>query len=366
MRRWWRAFHRYVGLSVGLLLVLLGLTGSLITYQYELDRWLNPALLRVAPGPARLPFAVLQARAQAALPHGTVLGWARLAPDDAGALSWFFEDAEGSRWELAQDPLSGRVLGQRRSDTHALAWVYEFHATLLSGVVGNVVLGLVALLVLLLVAAGVTLWWPRHGRWRQALTVKTSVGPARLHFDLHRATGAYAAPLLLLSAFTGIYMALPPVMNAMVSLVAPVTEITPVQATAAARRLTLDDAVAAAQRAFPGTLPKVLVLPTELGSPYEVNLYRPGDRLTHKSGEWTAFIDPATGATLRLDGPPQRQAGDWFIAWMFPLHNGEAFGAVSRALTCFLGLVPLLLAITGVSMWWRRRLNRRRALTTRS
>lgn len=354
-RRRWRALHRYVGLSVGAVLVLLGLTGSVITYQQELDALLHPGLLTTSSRGVRLSLAQGEATARAALPAAATLQWARLPHEPTGVISWFYRDQQGASWELTTDPHAARVLGQRRSDTHLLAVIYELHATLYAGVAGNVVLGVLAFLTLLLIGVGVWLWWPRRGRWRQALTIKHDVGPARLHFDLHRVSGAYAASLLLVAAFTGIYMALPPVMNAMVSLFAPISENVEMRGAAGARTVSLDDAVAAAQRHFPGTEPKVLVLPDGSEGVYEISLYRPGDRLHRKSGEWIAYIDPATGNALRLVSPLTYRSGDRFIAWMFPLHNGEAFGEASRAVVCAVGLVPLLLAATGVSIWLRRR-----------
>lgn len=353
-RRWWMRVHRYIGLSAGLLLVLLGLTGSVITYQQELDARLHPDLLKVrSPGPW-MPLDRMEARARAAMPAGAVLRWARMPHADDGAVSWFFADARGQSWETTIDPVTLQVLGRRESDAHLLAWIYEFHATLLMGLAGNVALAVEAIAVLCLIGAGLWLWWPRRRHhWHQALRVKLGSSPARLHFDLHRVTGAYVAPLLIVSGFTGIYMALPPLMNGAVSLLSPVTPHEAPRGSAGPVRLTLDEAVRLARQVYPGTSPKVLVLPTE--GVYEINLSRPGDRLSRKTGEWTVFIDAATGKVLRKVGPEGGSGGDRFIRWMFPLHNGEAFGEAGRAVVCAVGLVPVLLAITGWSIWLRRR-----------
>lgn len=57
-RRAWRALwvqvHLYLGLFVGALLVVFGVTGSVLVFFQEIDEWLNPTLLTVevpAPGP---------------------------------------------------------------------------------------------------------------------------------------------------------------------------------------------------------------------------------------------------------------------------------------------------------------------------
>ena len=46
-RRVWLRLHLYLGLAVGALLVVVGLTGSALVFMNELDAWLNPDLLTV-------------------------------------------------------------------------------------------------------------------------------------------------------------------------------------------------------------------------------------------------------------------------------------------------------------------------------
>src|SRR5690606_13820535 len=44
LRRGVAVFHRWLGLALGAFVVFVGLTGSLIVFQPEIDRWLNPGL----------------------------------------------------------------------------------------------------------------------------------------------------------------------------------------------------------------------------------------------------------------------------------------------------------------------------------
>jgi uncharacterized iron-regulated membrane protein len=52
------------------------------------------------------------------------------------------------------------------------------------------------------------------------------------------------------------------------------------------------------------------------------------------------WIDPGTGAILAVRDTRQDSAGDRFMDWMHPLHNGEAFGLAGRVLACVGGLLP--------------------------
>lgn len=48
LRKLTLTWHRYIGLTFGLLLLILGLTGSVLVFQRQIDRFLNPSLMQVA------------------------------------------------------------------------------------------------------------------------------------------------------------------------------------------------------------------------------------------------------------------------------------------------------------------------------
>lgn len=45
MRVFFTLLHRYFGLTIAGFLVITGLTGAIISWDHELDDWLNPHLL---------------------------------------------------------------------------------------------------------------------------------------------------------------------------------------------------------------------------------------------------------------------------------------------------------------------------------
>lgn len=50
-RRLWLKIHTYLGLAIGILLVLLGLTGSILVFYLQFDIWLNPDIEAVSTAP---------------------------------------------------------------------------------------------------------------------------------------------------------------------------------------------------------------------------------------------------------------------------------------------------------------------------
>jgi uncharacterized iron-regulated membrane protein len=70
------------------------------------------------------------------------------------------------------------------------------------------------------------------------------------------------------------------------------------------------------------------------------------------------WIDAYDGRVLAIQDARARHAGNALLAWLHPLHNGEAFGLIGQWLTVAAGLLPLLLFVTGL-MRWRHKARRR-------
>jgi len=76
--------HRYVGLAMALFLTIAALTGSLLAFRRQIERFLTPHLHATArPGVPRLDVPTLVARAQEQVPNGTVSQVNMPFPDQA-------------------------------------------------------------------------------------------------------------------------------------------------------------------------------------------------------------------------------------------------------------------------------------------
>lgn len=52
MREFWTVVHRWLGLTVALFLIVAGATGAVISWDHEIDEWLNADIMHT-PGRAR-------------------------------------------------------------------------------------------------------------------------------------------------------------------------------------------------------------------------------------------------------------------------------------------------------------------------
>jgi uncharacterized iron-regulated membrane protein len=371
-RKLWLKIHLYIGLVLGLELSLIGLTGSLLVFHKTIDAWLNPHLLTTNERTARISIDDVFAAARAAIPQamgpgasvavhmpsridGTYLAWVKIPG----------ETVEDAHWrQVSVDPYTGAVLGVREEDTSLISLLYSLHYTLLLGEWGETAVGMSGLLLLVSVFSGVYLWWPPRGKTGQALRINYRASRTRLNFDLHRVSGLYVGLVLLVICFSGISMIFPSYMQSVVRTFLPVSDAPPaLQSMPQPDRSPLapSRAIVTATSVFPDA-EVTSINHTSMGPEgvYAVHMRQPGE--VRKSGGATVvWVDQYRGDILHRRDPRTMSAGDTFLLWQFPLHNGEAFGLPGRLVILLSGLSLPLLYVTGLCIWWRKRRAQTRA-----
>ena len=348
--------HKYAGLIAGVLLTLIGLTGSLLVFHDTLDRWLTPAV-RVQGDGARAPLADVVEAARRAVPDRPAQRLYLAAPGDAHTVRFAGPDGAPGPLEVSVAPDTARVVAVRQWGVYPTSWVYRLHYTLLAGTPGKYVVGVAGLCLLFFGFSGLYLWWPRQGRWRGALAIRTDKGAFRLNHDLHKSVGVLTLPVLMVVAFSGVALVFPGPLASLVGTVLPL-EPRPAPRSAPpapdAPSLDVDQAVAAGADVFPGATLKRVYLPTEPRSPYILAYNQPGEAWRHYPAT-RVWVDRYSGAVLDHWDPLTVAAGSKFLVWQFPLHNGDALGLVGRWLVVAGGLLPGLLFFTGLYLWWKKR-----------
>lgn len=373
-RKIWREVHLYLGLFAGLVLVLISLTGSLLVFDHAIDELFNPGLLTVKGEGGHRSFDEIIASARASRPGQPGPSLLVLPRIKNGVFLVFFEQVTGGEYErveVAVDPYAARVLGEREWGSYLMSAIYRLHSSLLLGTIGEVTLGVLGLLFLISVGTGIYLWWPlfwppRGRKIGQAFTIKRGAHPVRFCFDLHKTSGIYSAVVLVVIVFSGIYLIFPEYIKPLVHGFSPVSQFPEVKSIylPGAAPISLDQAVAAANRIFPDAELKGIALPEDPEGVYIVVKRQQGE-VRQAWGESRVWIDAYSGEILAVRNPRQFSAGDTFLNWLFPLHSGEALGFFGRILVFIAGFVPLILYITGVKLWLKRRRSKEIALRRR-
>jgi uncharacterized iron-regulated membrane protein len=96
-----------------------------------------------------------------------------------------------------------------------------------------------------------------------------------------------------------------------------------------------------------------IFLPTRPDQPYRISLFRAGQ----ERGETpvTVLVDPWTRRIVEVFDPRRYSTGETILASQHALHAGRGFGLVWKLLVFLSGLLPALLAATGIAMWLKRR-----------
>lgn len=381
MRRNILRIHRWTGITLAGFLVVAGVTGSFLAFHHELDAAIAPELHRVTPTTHRASLDDIATRIEAAHP-ALAVGYFVFPVDADKALRVVLNTraaAEAGRLdreaaqhaEIHVDQYTGRVLGERRwgevgaTRAHIVPMVYRLHMSLFAGTIGQWITGIVAALWIGAMVVGLFLAFPRLRHWRTAVGIKWRAGRARLLFDLHRTVGVVAFALLVVTAFTGLYMNLPTVIEPAVAAVSPFTprpaSVRPAGAPRAdVWRVGWDEAYASARR-VEASHPLAVIGRVEARGYYQVRFMPPDDIMD--AGTIRFFVDGRNGDVLGRFDDRAGTLGDQIRIWQFPLHSGQGFGLPGRIIVAVAGALPLLLAGSGLWLWVRRRrLRKLRAL----
>jgi uncharacterized iron-regulated membrane protein len=377
-----RQLHLWAGLCFGSLFVLAGLTGSVMVWMDELDHFLNPDLFKLSTmtgGMTQDLISITPDRLQATIERLTIdprygpptqitipemtneplVAWYRNAPSK----QVFSFNLAISR-QVMVNPFTLQIMGERNwgeiglSRRLLMSTLFHLHRYLLAGEVGKTIIGISGLVLFITSTAGLVLWWPKHSltALRQALTISWNSWP-RFNHSFHRTTGLLAAPVLLMLGFSGWYFNLPKWVTPVVSSIATVSAPVPPRKgpiPAHGTPLSPKEIMHTAQMLFPDARISRVVLPAQPSIHYEIRMRQPGE-VRQGDGATRITLDAFNANVLQVKNPLHAPAGDVFLGWLFPLHNGEAFGMYSRIFMSCFGIVPLLFMLTGTAIWLKRR-----------
>lgn len=211
----WR-WHFYAGLYVFLFLVMLAVTGLIMLLSGPLEDIQYEDLYFVTPGETTLAPSVQLEAVRASHPHADAVMYA--SPHGVDRSSLFSVLPHGSmageheaHWELPTisvfvNPYTGEVLGDLDPNSTLYNWALEIHGTFLMGDIGDYMIEIAAGFAVLLTLSGLYMWWPRDGkRWRDALAIPKRMGQGRtLWRNLHILIGSWTSLVLLFFLLSGL------------------------------------------------------------------------------------------------------------------------------------------------------------------
>ncbi len=341
--------HLYAGLALGIVVVVLSVTGSALVFREPLEQMLRPDLHQVAPQEQRMSLDKLAAKVYDAYPQYTVTMVALAQRRDAPLQFWMTGEAERHTYV---NPYTGDILGSPEVNSGFTGSLFVLHVELMAGPFGAWFVGVCGLLLVLLSATGLVLWWPRLSALGRSLAVVMRLGWKRANYDLHRAAGFWTTAFVLVVALTGSGLYFYDETGDFLYRVTRSKPPPPPPQIEAPFNASLQKALQTAGHALPGAVPTYVYLPVTNGQPLTVRMRAAGE--WHPVGRSFAYLHPNTGGVLRVDDARAAPLGSRLLYLLYPLHIGSYGGPVVRWLYMLLGLMPTVPAVSGTIIWYNR------------
>jgi sulfite reductase (NADPH) flavoprotein alpha-component len=374
-----RQTHWLLGITIGLVLPVVGITGAIMAFEDPIMEALSPGIVDVAPQslPALTPDQLL-ARFATQQP-GAVPTLLIMAPKPGGAarVTYRGPGRQGGEASISYlDPYTGRMLGMANGQAF-FAEVRRIHRFLLLGDEkqgpGKHITAIAAVCLVLFVLSGLYLRWPRRALdWKVWLKPDLRRRGRSLYWSLHAVAGTWFCVIYLIAPLTGLTWAYDWYLRGATTLLtgqAPPEAPSAPEAAAGSKRLApratpalprLDTAWATLQAHAGGDLTSVLIsMPKTEGKPVRLRY------LNHDSPNDVAYnlllVDGRSGAVLKTARYDEQPLGQRIVTAKLAVHRGAFFG-LPGAIVFMLASASLpLFPITGLLLYLGRRRQQRLA-----
>ncbi|MBX3641328.1 MAG: PepSY domain-containing protein [Nitrosomonas sp.] len=376
-------------------LIVVSLTGSLLAFYPELERLINPQFYSRQTTGDKLDLATLAERAEQQAP-GIRVESVTLEANQGATLIGVSPRVPGSDPgfnNLFMDPYTGSILDKRQFGAISDGWinfmsfVYQLHYALALGKFGIWVLGICALIWTIDCFVGFYLSLPQHRKsapsvntatgtakipdwwrcWKPAWKIRWQSSKYKLNFDLHRASGLWLWPVLFIFAWSSVYMNLWDTIytwttRAVFDYKAPWTELPRLDGVSQEPRLNWRQAQAAGRYWMERQARLYhfeVYRPVALRLDRERNVYqytvRSSRDIQDRRGTTRVFFGADTGAFKLLLLPSGQYDGNTVTSWLYALHMGNVLGLPWRIFVCIIGLIIVMLSVTGIIIWSKKR-----------
>jgi uncharacterized iron-regulated membrane protein len=340
--------HKWSGFLIAVVIILIALTGSLLVFLDEIDEDLSPEIKFVSPLPQKLPIDKIIASVRAKQPEVVVKGI-----NVGRNLDRAFEielELNHQRYTAQVNPYTAEVLDISPSRFYLVNFIYSIHTSLLIPPWGDL---LVALTAWLFTVSSVTgLWVQRKFLFRVfRIGIRRNKSTKTAYSDLHKLTGTLSILTNVILGATGIYISLyafdPKFLKNEKHLHTKLSFPLP---------YSLDSLVNHSSSEIAGFEPDYISFQRDEKQeivvygkiPYGNSLYTP----KYSSASLAYHV---TNGRL-IEKSDLRKKGFWeqFSAFGHEFHYGKYAGLTSRIIYFLGGLLPVVLAISGMVIWWKK------------
>ena len=231
IKKWSAKLHLWFGLSVGIIVFIVALTGTIYIFKDEIQNQLRKDAIYVKKDTITqqpLSLEVLREKVALEVNEKYPISSVEIPLDKSKSYEFLYYEKDKKAWNYFDEvkvnklvyvnQYTGEILGTYNEKYDLFPILKAIHwSLLLNSDWGKYVIGIPVVLFIIMLITGIILWWPqnkkmRKGRlsfdWKNVKTWK------RKNYDLHSILGFYASFIALILSTSGIYFAYPWIKNA--------------------------------------------------------------------------------------------------------------------------------------------------------
>lgn len=360
--------HRWIGLIVGILFCIVGLTGSFLVMQDSVVYGYTYSPIRVTPQSTQVPVESILMAAQKTHsdfkiayftpPHKQNL------PFEVSLTKQGKGDTE-ERITVVINPYTAQVLEVEKEGEGLIRWIYNLHDALGMGwEMGSPIVAIEGIFLSAIALSGLIIY-PNWKNLHYGLKIRWKTPWKFLSYDIHKAWGIITALFLIVIATTGIGMIFSEPYTSFINSITqspkslddnpPKSTVLPGQ-----ERISADAILQRANEAMPGGRIAFVVMPTKPDAAYNVSKIA-----DHESNRWRShavYLDQYSGKILAIEDAYKLSLGSYISAGTLSLHagtfgggDGTLGGGLTRLLYFWIGIAPSVFFITGLGIWSNKR-----------
>ena len=344
LRRAWFQIHKWLGIALAVLIIPLSLSGAALVWSDWLDEQINPQRYPQVAAPLLAPSEYAAAAAKAASPGERIMSIA--LPGERGSVQvTLIKPAPGGgrpqRAWVWLDPKTAQPIERAGTGDGVLRVLHILHGNLMWPGPGRQIVGWIGVAMLLSSLTGLWLWWPLKGSVTRGLRWNRRPD---FNSNLHHTGGFWIALPLAVLSLTGVWISFPAVFSRTAGPAGPGAAPQPL----ASPRLGIDQVLAAAQPLASEGRTASITWPTDRKPEWSVTLRKGASSTDVK-------VQEADGSATV--SPPRPQS---LAQTMRRIHDGNGMPLVWQIIIFVGGILPAVLAVTGILMWLRMRRRRTR------
>ncbi|MES3101231.1 sulfite reductase flavoprotein subunit alpha [Sphingomonas faeni] len=356
--------HWFLGITAGLVLALMGVTGATMSFEDEIMAALSPGVVTLAPSllPRLSPDQIIAAASYQR--DGARVTQVVIERDPTLAAEVTFAPPKGIRrgTHMFVDPRTGVLLGPATGEAF-FRTVMDLHRWLaLPGgpnSIGRQITGFAALSLIFFALSGLYLRWPRRALdWRSWLVLDLRKTGRNLYRTLHAVIGGWLFVFYLLSALTGLTWSYDWYKRgATYVLTGKIGKDDGRRGEPAGTARPLAPAWARFVASEGSRFDRVAITVPTGDKPVVMRMLPRNVRFDRMTDELR--FDAVTGALMQAERYAKRGPGATLAANFYALHTGAFFGIAGRILLFVSSLTMPLFTITGLLLYLARRRSKR-------